>query len=626
MGGSLKDLSEINFPLQDLARRKQQTTLTILGLAIITATTIFLGLFGGAIHLELTNISQVGQLSSGFYEIFSQFIFVVSLINFLISPILIAFLVHLTMSTRIQDIGIMKTSGCLTKSVFAYFLTELSLIVLVSTGVGVFFGIIFYYVATNLLNFVGFTLSQTLDIPLITVISLILIVVSHVFGALPIRKAAKTKPVDAMSFTHNQESYASVGQKLPLNLGFSFKIATRTLLRRQSSNLNVIFCLVSVLTLITVTVSGGLVACNTSSNYVERAIGNDIILVGHQTITDVYSRWVSNFYEANSEEEKAVNYFDSAFLISQELIDNVGQIQGVINVDSRLVVKGSVKECLGVVLDPVEQSKAIFIGGNRTDTAVILGVNPEELVNDWLFFGEKLDINYPNAVIIGDSLDSTMFGDSQKQRIQLFEDNDLFYDIAGVCIDPLYNGKVVYVPLETLSEDLEVHDCNLLLLRVNPSEKSDVLVALENITMLEDLRVVELNLILESSKIFLNNIWSLVMFLPILTLLTTVIALFSFLTLTISDQRRDFSIMWASGTKRKRIITIAFVQILLIILVSSTIGISLGLLVTFTILIPEAVVAQSTVFSVSLSLIILLTVLCASSMYPIMKNTKFFIR
>jgi len=116
-------MSEISFPIKDLTRRKTQTALTILGLTISTAATLFLILFGSNLGFEISFLAKGGRLTSGFSNILFQFILIVSILNILTGPIITSFLVHLTMAGRMRDIGVMKACGCLSGSIFAYFVT-----------------------------------------------------------------------------------------------------------------------------------------------------------------------------------------------------------------------------------------------------------------------------------------------------------------------------------------------------------------------------------------------------------------------------------------------------------------------------------------------------------------------
>jgi len=613
-------MSEISFPIKDLTRRKTQTTLTILGLTISTAATLFLIIFGSNLGFEISFLARGGRLTSGFSNIFFQFILIVSILNILTGPIITSFLVHLTMSGRMRDIGVMKASGCLSGSIFAYFVTELSLLVFFSSLTGIIFGVAAYYISTSFLNVSGFSISQTLNLGTIMVICIVLIIFSHIFGALPIRRAAKAKPTEAMSPIYKLGTTASLGKKIPSKLGLTFKVAFRNLLRRKSVTSQAVICLTVVLTLTTVTIAGGMIANQTTTSYVERAIGRNIVLVGHPTLTDRYVNLLSRFFEEKEMEQ--IDYLNSQFIISESLVSKLGDIQGVHEVDPRLVLENSVREVPGIILDPVDQTTAVIIGDSRSDEALILGVDPKKVVNDWLIFGRKLGENDQESTVIGDSLAVNMFSDAQNQSIKVFDESLLPYDIVGVCVDPLNNGKVVYMPLETLSKDLGQHGYNLLFLQIDASEKSQVLAQIENEVSGENLNVVELDMILDKHVKFLNNIWSLVMFLPFFSLATAAISLLSYLMLSISGQQHEFGIMRALGAKPRTIMKIIFSQALIIILVSGAIGISVGLFITFRFLIPDPVISQSTLISVSAWLLVILGLLCASSLYPALKAVK----
>ncbi len=613
-------MSEISFPIKDLARRRTQTALTVLGLTISTAATVFLVIFGTNLGFEISFLARGGRLTSGFSNIFFQFILIVSILNILTGPIITSFLVHLTMSGRMRDIGVMKASGCLSGSIFAYFVTELSLLVFFSSLTGIILGVAAFYVSTSFLNSAGFSISQTLNLAAIMLVCIVLIIFSHIFGASPIRRAAKAKPTEAMSPIYKLGTTAALGKKIPSRLGLTFKMAFRNLLRRKSVTSQAIICLTVVLTLTTVTIAGGMVANHTTTSYVERAIGRNIVIVGHPTLTERYVNLLSRFFE--DKELEQIDYLDSEFVISESLINTMENIPGVNGVDPRLVLETSVREVPGVILEPVEQTRAIIIGDSRSDEALILGVEPEKVANDWLIFGRKLGENDQDATMIGDSLAVNMFSDALNQSIKVFDESLLPYDIVGVCVDPLNNGKVVYMPLETLYKDLGQHGYNLLFLQVDASENLQVLAQIENEASAENLKVVELDTILDKHVNFLNNIWSLVMLLPLFSLATAAISLLSYLMLSISGQQHEFGIMRALGAKPRSIMKIVFSQASIIILVSGAIGISVGLFLTFRFLIPDPVISRSTFISVSAWLLAILGLLCVSSLYPALKAVK----
>ncbi len=196
------------------------------------------------------------------------------------------------------------------------------------------------------------------------------------------------------------------------------------------------------------------------------------------------------------------------------------------------------------------------------------------------------------------------------------------YSIVGVCVDPLNNGKVVYMPLETLYKDIDQHGYNLLFLQIDASENFEVLSHIENEASAENLKVVELVTVLDKHVNFLSNIWSLVMFLPLFSLATVAISLLSYLMLSISGQQHEFGVMRALGAKPSNIMKIVFSQALIIVLVSGAIGISAGLFITFKFFIPDPVLSQSFGISVSTGLFAVLGLFCVCSLYPALRAVK----
>ena len=62
----------------------------------------------------------------------------------------------------------------------------------------------------------------------------------------------------------------------------------------------------------------------------------------------------------------------------------------------------------------------IVIGGIRSGEALIVGVEPGNVVNDWLVFGRELTESDQDVSMIGDSLAISMFVDALNQSIKCF--------------------------------------------------------------------------------------------------------------------------------------------------------------------------------------------------------------
>jgi len=612
-------MSEVAFPVKDLVRRKFQTGLTIVGLTICTAATVFLILFGDNVGFEIALVTG-GKLTMGFSNVFSRFVFMVSLLNLLVGALVTSFLVYLSMSERVRDVGIMKATGCLANIAFGYFLTELTIIVFIGCAAGTIIGVLTHVACINSLSALGFSISQRpLNLWMILLIFFIFLVASHILGIQPIIKAIRVKPAEALSPLYSfGTTLGKPGKPASSKLGLALKIAYRALMRRKSATRRAIICLAAVLTLTTVAIAGGIIASQTTQSYVERAVGRDIVVVGHSDLTSHYVNLLSQFFEANDTE--SINYLEQIYCIPESLISELSNISGVLKADPRLVFEETVYEVQGVIIDPEEPDQYVLVGDHRFGEALVIGVQPERVISEWLVFGRVLNETDVYAAVVGDSLAWEMFADPQKQAVRLFEQN---FEVAGVCLDPLNNGNVVYVPLDALSTLVdEQTNCNFLFLKIDPFRRVQVLAEIEEQVSGMVFAPVELNEVLGKHMNFLGYIWSFVMFLPLFSLATAIICLLSYMMLSITGQQREFGIMRALGAKPKTILKIVFTEALIITLISGAIGVFVGLLFTFVFLIPEPVISHFTLVSVASWLLLALSFICLSSLYPAVKVVK----
>jgi len=607
-------MSSLAFPMKDLIRRKFQTTLTIVGLTICVATTIFLVQFGNTIGFEIFLVAE-GRLTTGFSYIFTIFIILVSFLDFLAGLLITSFLVSMAMSQRVQDIGIMKATGCLTNIVFGYFAVELFIMILSSCFLGTVFGVFMYYASINALNAFGFSMTDTsLNLWAIFFIFLAFMIAPNLLGGRIVARWIKVKSTDALSPSFFLVMASTGKGFISSRLGTELKMALRSLIRRKSVTVYSTLCLTAVLMLTTLTLAGGTIANQTTQNYVHRAIGKDIIAVGHRNMTTQYSKLLSQFF--NPQQMQQFNYSDSRLLISESNISKLRSITGVIKIDSRFLVETTAYELPGyVIVDPGPPPKYARIGRYRSSQTLVVGIDPESALNEWLIDGRVLNETDSYSVVIGDSLASKIFDEPLAQRMILYEKN---FTIVGVCLDTLNRGNVVYVPINIMSELVQQSGCNLFFLKIDPSKRVEVLSKI-NATGLEFL---ELNDILNEHIIFLDKIWSLIMFLPLLSLATAALCLVAYMMLLIAGQKRDFGIIRALGAKPKTVIKIVLMEILIVLAISALIGIFGGLLIALEFLIPDPIFSLNAFLSVAGWLVSTLIFLGLASLYPALKIVK----
>jgi ABC-type antimicrobial peptide transport system permease subunit len=195
--------------------------------------------------------------------------------------------------------------------------------------------------------------------------------------------------------------------------------------------------------------------------------------------------------------------------------------------------------------------------------------------------------------------------------------------VVGVCLDPINNGNVTYVPLATLQTISNVSGTNVLMVKLNYSpNETDVLNRINAIVANGGLQVYDLDEAVNKSVGFLNFLWSTVMFLPLFSLITASISLLGYVMLTINEQRQDFGILRALGAKPGTVLTIVSTQSLIVLLGSYAVGIAFGVITTLLILVEEPVVTAYTVIEIAGWLLLALVVTFAMSVYPAIRFVK----
>src|SRR4030042_5381782 len=290
-------MSETFFAINDLMRRKLQTGTVVIGLALCVASTLFLLLLGDRIGFPILSVTE-SVLTPNFAKVFSNFIVFAGFLTFLISTVIIAFMVYVMMAQRIRDIGLMKAIGCPNDLVFGYFMNELVIVAFAGCLLGVFLGLAMDYISINLSNTHPQSQSTVVNFWLALLTFVIYFVLSLIIGAKPVLDTAKVEPSKALSPAYIYGLAKESDFKGSARAGFTVKIAIRSLFRRKSATFRVILCLTAVFLLVTVAVAGGIIAEHTTGNWAERAVGKNLVLLGHGDMCERYKLLLSRFYRS----------------------------------------------------------------------------------------------------------------------------------------------------------------------------------------------------------------------------------------------------------------------------------------------------------------------------------------
>jgi len=608
-------MSKAAFPVNDLLRRKLQTSLTMATLTLSVASTLFLLLFSRRIGFGITSVGDT--LTQGLSAVFSQFVLFVGILIFAVGAVITSFIVFLMMKQRTRDFGLIKAAGCPNSLVFGYFMTELLTVTFVGCVLGVVLGFVADFAVTNILHFQAY--QKPPDLWLAPLVFAAFFALALIFGVKPMLDAARLSPIKALSPI--QYFGLSTGRKLkPLSrFGLTLKIASRSLFRRQSASIRIILLLSIVFVLLTVSISGGIIASDTTQSWVENAIGKNIIGIAHNSMGAQYKLLLSKFFGAT--ENGDFNYLDERLAIPDMILQQLNSTPGIATVDARLILKEHVQEISNFTIDP-ETLATIPVGDSREGDSLIVGVDPEKVTATWSIQGRFLNTEDAREAVIGDSISQTMFSQPLSQSIRL---QNQTFSIVGVCVDPINNGKVTYVPLEQLQNLTAISNANIVLVKLDPSaDRSATLAQIKDeiASVNSDLTVFELDEVLQENLSFLGSAWSSVMLLPLFTLASAALCLIGYTMLAVDEQRQEFAILRATGTKPNAVIAILAIQSIVILLSSFAVGISLGVITTLLILVPNPVVTTVTILEVAALLFTALAGMFLLSLYPAARFAK----
>lgn len=606
-------MSTTGFALKDFKRRKTQTTLTLIALSSCVTATVSTVLIAQNMGLTIPLIAS-GKLGSSFVNILSDFATVIVVLSILAGATMAYFFVSANMSERTRDIGIMKATGCLTEQVFGYFASQLSIMVLLSCAVGTGAAISLTYSFAQLNQANLPTSHVSIDFWAILIALIAFGASTHFLGVMPIAKAIQARPSDALFPYYLRGVSFKSASTTTAKLGFSFKVAYRAFMRRKGATFSTVICLSVVVSISTLSVVGTAVADQTTQSYLRRAVGENVLAVGHPTILSQYTFFLN--HSSQPEQRAALNFLNSDYIIPDAVISKLSSLAGVVKADARLFLETKVIEQQTIF---VVDARYVTLGDHRSADTFVFGVDPEHLVNDWLTSGRTLGKTDEYSVVLGDTLSSKILSSAFEQKVKILDKD---FNVVGVALDPLNLGYVAYVPLKTLSYALKQDGTNLLLLKTNPAmlegTLDDVGMAIEG----TGLKFAELNPYIERYSGLLQSVWSSFTLLSIFFLATAALCLFTHMTQRVVEQEPEFGVIRALGAKPRKIVKIVLIQTLFITMISGAIGISFGLLVPLVFLIPEATISTTSLATITAWPLVTIGLLSLSSLYPAIRIAR----
>ena len=530
-------MSELQtYASKDLKRRPFRSTLVLISLTSIVASTTFIFLFGNVL-LDFSAFSITGTLAASMGMFFSTFVWFILLLVFILGAVVVSSTVSLEMVTRRRDIGLMKAVGTTLDTIFDFFMAQSVILLLASVVLGLTFGTVLYMIGMIWLSWYLPNIQFSMNFPILQIgfLAAIYLFAGYYSAQKPIYDTVQESPSLALN--------PDVGSKVTKvgfldSFGLAFRVAAKGTGRRIRGTRRTIISLFLSFTIASLLWMGGGVVETTSRSYMMRSMGTNVIAIGNSNLLDMY-------YDAYSLYGTPLNdsfdFLEISDMINTSLLTEINDVFGVVKVEPRLVVYSDVKEGQGIVWNELLEEYTL-IGENREGSALLVGVDWDSTLSDWYFEGTRAN---NTEVWIGGNLADEMFEDPIVQSLR-FEGYSL--SVSARAFDTLNGGMMAIMDQSVLQSFFGVTGSNLALVQVDYYDEA-IISEIENLAQNYGFDIYRQQDILDENIQIIHSIWILLNPLALMALVSAFLSLLNYLLVSVFGRLRDYIIMRSIGAK-----------------------------------------------------------------------------
>jgi ABC-type antimicrobial peptide transport system permease subunit len=529
--------------------------------------------------LDVTTTLTSFGLASVLNVFYNTFIWTTLILILFLGIAVISSDISLELESRRKDIGLMKSIGTLTDTIFDHFMAQAVILLLGGLVLGVAIGTALYFIGLIWIAFSITGVEFVFNFPILQIAFLffIMLIAGYFAAQKPIYDAVHESPIAAL----NPEIGTKVRRVGYLDtFGLPFKIATKGTGRRIKGTRRTLVTLFLSFSLASILWIGGGVVETTMESYIVRSMGEDVIAIGNPDLLEGY-------YEAYSLAGAVVNesfdFTDTDDIIPQELTDELLEIAAVQQVETRLVDYTTVSEGAAVIWNPtLEQYERI--GGDRASSAMVVGVDWNNTISDWYFEGDE--VSESRDVWLGGDMALNLFEDPLIQSLGV---HGASFDVKAIAFDILNGGNVAIIPLSEMQNLWSVDGGNLVLVQVNRYSE-DTISRIETIAEGYGLSIFLQQEVLDNNLGIIGAYWSLMQPIPVMALVSAFMSLMYYLLISVFSRFRDFVIMRSIGAKPSFIAKTMMAEGIDIGLKAGIPAVLTGIIVSVLFLVPEAAV------------------------------------
>jgi len=582
-----------SYASKDLKRRPFRSSLVLISLTSVIASTTFIFLFGNVL-IDVTTFSTEGALSTSMGMFFSSFVWAILLLVFCLGIVVVSATISMEMLTRRRDIGLMKAVGTTTDSIFDFFMAQSVIILLAGIVFGLVFGSVLYLLGMAWLSSIFTELQFVKSFPLlqIGILAFVYLIAGYYSAQKPIYDTVQESP----SLSLNPDVGSKVSRSGFLDgIGLSFQIAAKATGRRIRGTRRTIISLFLSFTIASLLWIGGGVVETTSRSFMQRSMGTNIVAVGNPALLEAYYSAYSLYGTGLND---SVDFLNSANMINNSMVADLQASLDSAHFETRLIVYSDVQEGQAIIWNDVIQNYET-VGENRQGTAVLVGVNWDSTLSDWYYQG--LRVSNSSQVWIGGTLAEKMFTDPLVESLRVHGES---LAVKGLVFDTLNEGNVAILNINALRNYFGVTGSNLLLIQI-PTYDDSTINLIQSIAESYGYGIYRQEDVLNQNFQAIHSIWILLNPLALIALIGAFVGLLNYLLVSVFSRLRDYVIMKNIGAKPYFLAKVIFAEGLDMGIRAGIPALFVATLLSIYSLIPDATVPTLAYIPVTLAAIFL---------------------
>lgn len=571
----------LDYVILDLKRQKLETIFVAIGVSIPLTIALSITLF-------FTDISQIiyesltSTMSLGLIRMYQVFHAILWLGVIILTALIVATLSLTSTLIRQKDITIMRGIGMPAPAIYSFFVYKILIILMLAISFSSLSSMSLYllihlgFPPLSTLFWFGITIFLTLFLGYLSSYQSIIDVIKE------IQITGIVTPVTALAAKVKRRK-----RQVPWTITFAGRMVTRMskLSKTLITTLFVVYLIASF------SLFSSVIVLDTSKNYIYRASGRNVIVVGDSEILNIYSSLLSPIPNQSWQQIDFLEYE-----IQEDAYIALSSISGLKTIERRLLYYTEIREIPVIVMDPEGGYKTI--GTSQTAETFVFGYDPDNCISNWYAVG---DITAKDKVLVGDELDLILFEDPLNQKVAI---NEHVFEISAVIFDIFNKGNVLYVPLDNLQEIYNITSYNLIFLEFD-SINDAIIDQVIQVIKQYNLVYVLLDSIIKDSLKLLESSWSVFNFELALIILSSTIAIIAYTISVFFVFSEDLIVALKVGAKHKNLTTIAKnigIYITTIALIPATF---LAIFFSINFVIPDPVLTFGSFFAVLLILLII---------------------